>query len=265
MMIFSTALWALACAAPASPVAVTRAQSAPTTSAAPAGATDFAAEYKALLREFEDAQDAYYEPYSKAKTDEERAKVTLDPAKEPTATFTPRFQDLAARAKGTDTGARALVWIVANTKAAEDLGAMAAVDELLSGYASSPLLEELVQKIRYATDVLGLDVARQALVKIGEVSPHQNVRAGALFAQAALQSPDQGGTPAEAKKLYERVAKEFASTPYAAAAKSALFEIEHLQIGMAPPDFQATDEDGKPWRLSEYRGKVVVLDFWGFW
>jgi peroxiredoxin len=28
------------------------------------------------------------------------------------------------------------------------------------------------------------------------------------------------------------------------------------------PDFELTDQHGKPWRLSEHRGKTVVINFW---
>ena len=38
-----------------------------------------------------------------------------------------------------------------------------------------------------------------------------------------------------------------------------------LELGSAAPDFSFTDIDGKPHRLSDYRGKVVLLDFWGVW
>jgi cytochrome oxidase Cu insertion factor (SCO1/SenC/PrrC family) len=30
-------------------------------------------------------------------------------------------------------------------------------------------------------------------------------------------------------------------------------------------DTRGVDIDGKEFALSDYRGKVVVLDFWGFW
>jgi peroxiredoxin len=33
----------------------------------------------------------------------------------------------------------------------------------------------------------------------------------------------------------------------------------------AAPDFSLTDVDGKPLALSQYRGKVVLLDFWATW
>lgn len=36
-------------------------------------------------------------------------------------------------------------------------------------------------------------------------------------------------------------------------------------IGAAAPDFEMTDVDGRSFRLSDYKDKYVVLDFWGTW
>jgi thiol-disulfide isomerase/thioredoxin len=38
-----------------------------------------------------------------------------------------------------------------------------------------------------------------------------------------------------------------------------------LEVGSAAPEFSFSDIDGKRHRLSDYRGKVVLLDFWGVW
>jgi len=38
-----------------------------------------------------------------------------------------------------------------------------------------------------------------------------------------------------------------------------------LDPGSVAPEFSFTDINGKPHRLSDYRGKVVLLDFWGIW
>ena len=36
-------------------------------------------------------------------------------------------------------------------------------------------------------------------------------------------------------------------------------------LGKSVPDFSATDLDGKPISLQQYRGKVLLLDFWAVW
>jgi peroxiredoxin len=44
-----------------------------------------------------------------------------------------------------------------------------------------------------------------------------------------------------------------------------LFGIRNLSVGKTAPDIAGDDLDGKPFKLSDYRGKVVVLTFWGNW
>ncbi len=38
-----------------------------------------------------------------------------------------------------------------------------------------------------------------------------------------------------------------------------------IALGNLAPDIEGQDVDGKVFKLSDYRGKVVALDFWGFW
>lgn len=38
-----------------------------------------------------------------------------------------------------------------------------------------------------------------------------------------------------------------------------------LAVGQPAPEIVGEDIDGVPFKLSDYRGKVVVLDFWGHW
>jgi peroxiredoxin len=56
--------------------------------------------------------------------------------------------------------------------------------------------------------------------------------------------------------------KPAVSPPAAAAAENA---VPGVQKGNLAPDFQLTDLDGKPVRLSDYRGRKVVLNFWASW
>jgi cytochrome oxidase Cu insertion factor (SCO1/SenC/PrrC family) len=36
-------------------------------------------------------------------------------------------------------------------------------------------------------------------------------------------------------------------------------------LNQVAPEIAGEDVDGKEFKLSDYRGKVVVLSFWGFW
>ena len=73
-----------------------------------------------------------------------------------------------------------------------------------------------------------------------------------------------------AKKLYEeavgtleKIQTEFPK--YESEMADALFLLKNLSVGKKAPEIDAEDIDGERFKLSEYRGKVVVLDFWGHW
>lgn len=42
-------------------------------------------------------------------------------------------------------------------------------------------------------------------------------------------------------------------------------KVRGVYAGIVAPDFEATTLAGKPFRLAELRGKVVLLDFWATW
>ena len=77
----------------------------------------------------------------------------------------------------------------------------------------------------------------------------------------------------EAEKLYEEAIKTFdGSEDYFYAniekqrisrAKDVLAEIKSL--GKPAPEIDGVDLDGRGMKLSEYRGKVVLLSFWATW
>lgn len=44
-----------------------------------------------------------------------------------------------------------------------------------------------------------------------------------------------------------------------------LFRLRRLDIAQVAPEIVGTDQDGRPMKLSDYRGKVVAIVFWGSW
>ncbi|AGA25498.1 TlpA family protein disulfide reductase [Singulisphaera acidiphila] len=88
-----------------------------------------------------------------------------------------------------------------------------------------------------------------------------------------IRAVDLGTAKREAKTLYERTLKEFADLqpmgkdfpPLGEQAAGALFRLQNLEIGCAMPKLEGEDVDGKPLKLSDSRGQVVVLSFWATW
>ena len=72
----------------------------------------------------------------------------------------------------------------------------------------------------------------------------------------------------EAEALYEQAIEKYADAklPYNeqvdATAKRDLYEIRNLAVAKPAPDIEGLDQDGRQFRLSDYRGKVVLLYFW---
>ncbi len=65
--------------------------------------------------------------------------------------------------------------------------------------------------------------------------------------------------------LLVTIAGWLALAPPAAAADAAAQTLAALEKPFPAPQFALKDENGKTHRLSDYRGKVVVLNFWATW
>ena len=85
---------------------------------------------------------------------------------------------------------------------------------------------------------------------------------------AALQRQDHSKVMEEAESIYEGASEKYSDMklPYdetvGEVAQRDLFEIQHLAAGKMAMDIEGEDQDGRPFKLSDYRGKVVLLYFW---
>jgi hypothetical protein len=72
----------------------------------------------------------------------------------------------------------------------------------------------------------------------------------------------------ESEKLFDEAAAKYADVktafdgPVGRKAKNELFDLRHLSVGKAAPEVEGLDQDGNRFKLSDYKGKVVLLDFW---
>lgn len=69
----------------------------------------------------------------------------------------------------------------------------------------------------------------------------------------------------ELAKQYGPQEVPYRGVTYADFAKNTIYAMENLKIGGVAPEIAANDLDGVAFKLSDYRGKVVMLDFWGYW
>ncbi len=113
------------------------------------------------------------------------------------------------------------------------------------------------------------------LHKALEQSPHRETKATAcLYLGLALRGQAKFDE-AEVLALLKRCTGEFKDvkieqedapdTTVAELAEPVVFEIEHLTVGKPAAEIIGADLDGKSFKLSDYRGKVVVLDFFADW
>jgi hypothetical protein len=85
---------------------------------------------------------------------------------------------------------------------------------------------------------------------------------------AALRRQDHAQVMKEAEALYERASQSYGDVklPYdetvGEVAQRDLFEIQHLTVGKMVAEIDGEDQDSLPFKLSDYRGKVVLLYFW---
>jgi hypothetical protein len=85
---------------------------------------------------------------------------------------------------------------------------------------------------------------------------------------ARLKKQDRVKATEEAEAFFERAEKKYGDVKHPEGgtvgdrAKSELFEIRHLSVGKEAPKLEGDDQDGKRFALADYRGKVVLLDFW---
>jgi AhpC/TSA family len=100
-------------------------------------------------------------------------------------------------------------------------------------------------------------------------NPSDDVRRQAKFSLASvLKNKDVASQP-EAEKLFQSVIEELGkNADKSRLVKEAQSELDDMKLrglGRPAPDIAGSDLDGKAFKLSDYKGKVVLLDFWGFW
>jgi len=239
--------------------------------AVPAAHSDDTTADKNPQQQLKDLQTQYGQELSQIRKDalaaelKERTKIFATKMTELHAKFAPKFLELAKANLGDDTGFTALAFVFqyGNTK--------------LSGESLTLLLEKYEAKLVSTPAMLeragakGEQALRELLAKHGDGDEFVKLSyslANMIFDQAEHAPPSAANDAKmkEAEQLFEKIAaKGKDGSREVTEAKGFLNEIRNLQVGKVIPDLQSEDLDGKKVKLSDYRGKVVVLDIWATW
>jgi hypothetical protein len=247
----------------------------------------------AIKKEFDDARKAFSKAYQAAKTPEEREKLQYPDPK----TWTSKVWDLVHENPTDDTGFDGLAWIVQRAPSKEDLdNALAA---LLESHVKNPKIGDLCPSLGGM-----VQLEPKLLGRIAAENPDRNAKGQAYYALAShmmesaslakqiksaseddakemkeylgeqrfssLKSADPDDLEKNAGKVLDIVVAQYADvkggrSTLGEAAKGDLHELRDLVVGKPVPNIEGEDLNGAKFKLSEYRGKVVLLDFWGNW
>ena len=174
--------------------------------------------------------------------------------------FLPRFLAAAKKYAGQDGAIPFLVWTVRmgwgpRAEGEEALGV------LLADHIQSETIASIIASVPYYAE------PTETLTRIYEENPHDPVRAQALFVRGTggLRGENTDANREAAIADFREVIVLSSDETLRAQTERAIFEAENLAIGMVAPEIEGSDLDGAALSLSDYRGKVVLLDFWGDW
>jgi hypothetical protein len=202
---------------------------------------------------------------------------------------TARFAAAVALAKSdpkSDVGFAALEWVLTEPRSYHVPPGKSALELITEYYATSPRVGKIVAWVGYYPPQKGEEAHEAAIALIDAVAaknPDPTARGQAYMAKAweakrkfavaeHTKSADTDKLADEAEKAFETIVKDFADCPrlisentLGEVSRRELFELRHLRIGKVAPEIEGEDLQGVKFKLGDYRGKVVVLDFWGDW
>lgn len=253
--------------------------------------------YQRLVAEHEQAMQDFRSAHERANTDTERQRA-FDEKYPDNEAFANRFLQLAQQHRHTDAAKQALIWVI---QYSHEIGrSNTAIKQLTQDHVEDPDLFAVCFSLSHANSTLP---ARSFLQAVLSQNPDESTRGMACFSLAKqlkslgemkqmladkadrerlqqffdpaefalIEQLDSLATEEQVIALLERIKQEFAYVELPSGRKlgdladAELFELQHLAIGKEAPEIEGQDADGETFKLSDYRGSVVLLDFWGDW
>ena len=216
----------------------------------------------ALESEYATAVEQWQDAIENATKEERKVLRKTKPA----VAFWPRFEKLAKAGHG-----RALLWMVehlrdAGIKSSERADVLSPIyKSLANDHCNAEWFGDVFSRLSRDTRILGDEAALELYETILAKTESDEHRAGALYnAGQLLEKSDNDVAKKTGAAYLARVEAEFPLTVWGMKMR-ATQATEAVQIGKPAPDFTGETIDDFEFNLSDYKGKVVLLDFYGFW
>lgn len=213
------------------------------------------------IGEFQKLQNAFGKKVRAEKDRKKRMEIFRNERPNP-GPVAARVIEIAMKSPEDAASAKGLAWGMQFVKPEQKLTCL---DLLLKHHASSDVLISVASS--YSRQWRG---GEAELEKIQAEAKNPKVQSYSAFflAEKLIRAGDaekKAKGLAGMKKLVEGDALEKLDKRLFQRAKNTIFVEENLAIGCVAPDIVGTDHAGVEFKLSDYKGKVVLLDFWGHW
>ena len=222
--------------------------------------------FKALDTEADETMSAWNEQIREKMQKAEAAGEELLESEmvSPLGEFIRKFQAAAKDYAGSEDAVQFHVWIVKAGGQAEPEAAKVSFELLCSTHIKSPGIAPLANILPYLEFIMG-DV-KSSLVRLASDSSVPSVRDYATFA-IFVGVLDTASADSEE---FAQAKKKLMATMESTKEKRLKSQIEARikladSMGSLAPDIDGIDLDGTAFKLSDYEGKIVFLDFWGDW
>jgi thiol-disulfide isomerase/thioredoxin len=247
----------------------------------------------AIQKEAKEAETKLYKTLNDLGEDKEAQKKAGELLKEHEKEQTKRYEaalELAKADPKSDVAFDALAWLLEATRTYYLPVGKPAMELVLEHHVANPKIGPVVFVL---AQIRRFQRSREAppgdalLKAVAEKNPDKTVRGQVAVARAweakgkfdvaeRKKQKDADELAAAADKAFEIVVKEYGECKLldtyqktqptlAEVSKIELFELRNLRVGKAAPDIDGEDLDGVKFKLSDYRGKVTVVTFWGSW
>jgi len=214
--------------------------------------------YEELVESYETAYDAWRAELKEAEGLKARRALR---EREPAKIFRPQFEALADAGSG-----RALAWIIQHARKLEERKQIPALKEELYGrlfksYLGADWFGDVIAmytKERRDVSAETIEAMLASALERTEGDAHARVLLG--LARYRIAGKCNSGL-----EFYEQLIKEHPESSLAVTAQREYDRLTKFGVGAAPPDFKGETIDGDEISLYANRGKVTVVDFWGYW